>query len=60
MLDACLPMYIHDGGFRSGGLLTGTLGQAVGIGEGKGKGEKRDKALEVRNIHGDRCPNRGI
>lgn len=41
MLDACLPMYIHDGGFRSGGSLTGTLGQAVGIGEGKGKGGRR-------------------
>lgn len=38
MLDACLPMYIHDGGFRPYGSLTGTLDQAVGIGEGRGEG----------------------
>jgi len=26
LLDACLPMYIHDGGARPYGSLTGTLG----------------------------------
>ena len=53
LLDACLPMYIHDEG-SAVWFAVGTLVLwLVALGRGWREGEKSEKDLGVHNIHGD-------